>query len=140
MTKIGAKKTTHSQLKRSQYLQLIRWKQLQRNRKDGVLDELCCYLGPTKEKNTKKIWWSSEHSVTTGGQQKCDTISGRIRCLPPNRANNIENIEDKIMYNFHLYFDNDIMDKTAEYKNTRINETIVRLQRSDNFNESSQYT
>ena len=32
------------------------------------------------------------------------------------------------------------MDKTFECKNTRINETIVRLQRSDNFNESSQYT
>ena len=24
--------------------------------KDGVLEELCGYLGPKKDKNTKKIW------------------------------------------------------------------------------------
>ena len=105
--------------------------------KDGVLEELCGYLGPKKDKNTKKIWWSSEHPVATGRQRKCDTISGRISCLAPNsRANNIENIEDT----FHLYFDNDIMDKIVDCTNTRINETIACLQQSDNFNESSKYT
>ena len=41
---------------------------------------------------------------------------------------------------FHLYFDNDIMDKIVDCTNTRTNETIVRLQRSDKFNESSKYT
>ena len=52
--------------------------------KDGVLEELCCYLGPKKNKNTKKIWWSTEYPVATGRQRKCDTISGRISCLAPN--------------------------------------------------------
>ena len=105
--------------------------------KDGVLEELCGYLGPKKDKNTKKIWWSSEHPVATGRQRKSDTISGGISCLAPNsRANNIENIEDT----FHLYFDNDIMDKIIDCTNTKINETIERLQQSDNFNESSKYT
>ena len=32
------------------------------------------------------------------------------------------------------------MDKIVDWTNTRINETIARLQRSDNFNESSKYT
>ena len=85
----------------------------------------------------KKIWWSSEHRVATGTQRQCDTISGRISCLAPDsRAKNIENIGDT----FHLYFDNDIMDKIIDCTNTKINETIARLQRSDNFNESSKYT
>ena len=58
--------------------------------KDGVLEKLCGYLGPKKDKNTKKIWWNSEHPVTTGRQRKCNTISSRISCLAPNsRANNI---------------------------------------------------
>ena len=63
--------------------------------KDGVLEELYGYLGPKKNKNTKKIWWSSEHSVATSRHRECDTISVRISCLAPNyRANNIENIKD----------------------------------------------
>ena len=62
---------------------------------DGVLEEFCGYLGPKKDKNTKKIWWNSEHSVATGRQRKCDTISARISYLAPNsRANNIETTED----------------------------------------------
>ena len=74
---------------------------------DGVLEKRCGYLGPKKDKNTKKIWWSSEHPVATGRQRKCDTISDRISFLAPNsRANNIENIENT----FQLYFDNDIVD------------------------------
>ena len=98
--------------------------------KDGVLEKLCGYLGTKKNKNTKKIWWSLEHPVATGRQRKCDTISGRISCLAPNsRANT-----------FHLYFDNDIMDKLVDCRNTRIIKTIACLQRSDNFNESSKYT
>ena len=32
------------------------------------------------------------------------------------------------------------MEKTVDCTNTRINKTIARLQRSDNFNESSMYT
>ena len=85
----------------------------------------------------KKILWSSEHPVATGTQQKCDTISGRISCLAPaSRAKNIENIEDT----FHLYFDNDIMDKIIDCTNTKINETKEHFQQSDNFNESSKYT
>ena len=67
----------------------------------------------------------------TGRHQKCDTISGRISCLAPNsRANNIENIEDAL----HLYFANDTMDKIVDCTDTRVNETIACLQRSDNFN------
>ena len=67
----------------------------------------------------------------TGRQQKCDTISGRISCLAPNsRASNIENIEDAL----HLYFANDIIDKIVDWTDTRVNETIACLQRSDNFN------
>ena len=105
--------------------------------KDGVLEKLCGCLRLKKDKNTKKIWWSSEHPVATGRQRKCDTISNRISCFAPDStANNIENIEDT----FHLYFDNDIMDKIVDCTNTRINETIPRLQRIDNFNESSKYT
>ena len=105
--------------------------------KDGVLEELCGYLGLQKDKNTKKIRWSSEHPIITGRQRKCDTISGRISCLAPNsRANNIESINDT----FHLYFDNDIIDKIVDCTNTRINETITRLQQSGNLNESSKYT
>ena len=73
----------------------------------------------------------------TGRQQKCDTISGRISCLTPKtRASNIENIK----YTFHLYFHNDIKNNIVDCTNTRINETITRLQRSDNFNESSKCT
>ena len=88
--------------------------------KDGVIEE----LGPKKNKNTNKIWWTSEHAVATCRQQKCHTISGRISCLAPNsRANNIENIENT----FNLYFDNDIMDKIVNCTNTRIIETIVCL-------------
>ena len=105
--------------------------------KDVVLEERCVNLGPKKDKNTKKIWWSSEHPVVTGRQRKCHTILGTISCLALNsRANNIENIKDT----FHLYFDNDIMNKIVGCTNTRINETIARLQRSDNFNESSKLT
>ena len=51
-----------------------------------------------------------------------------------------ENPDQNIKDTFHLYFDNDIMDKIVDWTNTRINETIARLQRSDNFNESSKYT
>ena len=105
--------------------------------KDGVLEELCGYLGPKKDKNTKKIWQSSERPVATGRQRKCDTISGRISCLAlSSRGNNIENIKDT----FHLYFDNDIMNKVVDCTNTRINETIARLLRSDNLNKSSKLT
>ena len=113
-------------------------KQLTRNRNVHNMDSsLVGYLGRKKAKNTKKIWWSSEHTVATGRQRKCNTISGRISYLALNsRVNNIENIEDT----FHLYFDNDIMDKIVDCTNTRINETIARLQQSDNFNESSKYT
>ena len=104
--------------------------------KDCVLNELCGYFGPKKDKNTMKIWWSSEYSVATGRQRKCDTISGGISCLAPNSRANMENIEDT----FHLYFDNNIMVKIADCTNIRINETRARLQRIDNFNESSKYT
>ena len=70
------------------------------------MEELCCYLGTKKDKNTKKIWWSSEHPIATGRQRKWHTILGRISCLAPNsRANNIENIKDT----FHKYFDNNII-------------------------------
>ena len=101
------------------------------------MEELSGYLVPKKDKNTKKICWSSEHPITTGRQQKCDTISGRISCLVPNsRASNIENIKDT----FHLYFDNGVMDKIVDCTNTKINKTIALLQRSDNFSESSKYT
>ena len=95
------------------------------------------YRGPKKEKNTNKIWWSSKHPVATSTQRKYDTISGRISCLASNsRTNNIENIEDT----FHLYFHNDIMSKIVDCTNTRINETIAALLRSDSFNESSKYS
>ena len=105
--------------------------------KDGVSEELCGHLGPKKDKNTKEIYWISGHPVVTGRQQKCNTISGRISCLAPNsRVNILENIKDT----FHLYFDTDIMDKIFDCTNTRINETIARLQRSNNFNESSKST
>ena len=36
--------------------------------KDGVLEEIFDYLDRKKDKNTKKIWWSSEHQVATGRQ------------------------------------------------------------------------
>ena len=105
--------------------------------KGDVLVELCGYLGPKKDKNTNKIWWISEHPVATGRQRKCDTISGRISCLVQNsRANNIEDSKDTC----HLHFANYIMDKIVDCTNTRINETLARLQRCDNFNESIKYT
>ena len=44
------------------------------------------------------------------------------------------------IYIYQLYFDNDIVDKIVDCTNTRINETIARLQQTDNFNESSKYT
>ena len=52
--------------------------------KNVVLEKLRGYLGPKKEKNTKKIWWSSEHPVASVRQQKCDKVLGRISCLAPN--------------------------------------------------------
>ena len=105
--------------------------------KNGVLEKLCGYLGPKKNKNPNNIWWGSEHPVATGRQLKCGTTSGKISRLTPNsRAKNIEKIE----YTLHLYFDNDIMDKRADCTKTRINETMARLQRSDNFHEPSKYT
>ena len=103
--------------------------------RDGALKELCGYLGPKKDKSTKKIWWISKHPVAIGRQRKCDVISGRISCLAPNsRQNNIENIKDT----FHLHFDNDIIEKIVDCANTRINETIAHLKRSDKFNEYTQ--
>ena len=93
--------------------------------KNGVLEKLCGYLGPKKNKNPNNIWWGSEHPVATGRQLKCGTTSGKISRLTPNsRAKNIEKIE----YTLHLYFDNDIMDKRADCTKTRINETMARLQ------------
>ena len=96
------------------------------------------WLSQSKERQKKKNFGrNSEHPVATGRQQKWNIFSSRISCLAPNsRANNIENIEDT----FHLYIDNDIMDKIVDCTNTRINATIACLQRSDNFNESSNYT
>ena len=96
------------------------------------------WLSQSKERQKKKKFGrNSEHPVATGRQQKWNIFSSRISCLARNsRANNIENIEDT----FHLYFDNDIMDKIVDCTNTRINATIACLQRSDNFNESSNYT
>ena len=98
----------------------------------------CVVISVQRKTKTKiKFGRNSEHPVATGRQQKCNIFSSRISCLAPNsRANNIENIEDT----FHLYFDNDIMDKIVDCTNTRINATIACLQRSDNFNESSNYT
>ena len=59
--------------------------------KDGVLEEICGYFGPKKDKITKKIWRSSQHLVATGRHRKCDTILVRISCLAPNsKTNNIE--------------------------------------------------
>ena len=105
--------------------------------KDGVSEELCGHLGPKEDKNTKEIYWISGHPVVTGRQQKCNTISGRISCLAPySRVNILENIKDT----FYLYFDTDVMDKIVDCTNTSINETIARLQRSNNFNESSKST
>ena len=104
--------------------------------KDGVWENFVVILAQTKTETPPKNWWSLEHPVATGIQRKCDTISDGISCHAlHSRANNIGNIEDT----FHLYFDNDIIDKIVEYTNTSINETIARLQRSDNFNQSSKY-
>ena len=44
------------------------YKEIVHMNKDGVLEELCGYLGPKKNKNTKKIWWSSENPVATSRQ------------------------------------------------------------------------
>ena len=44
------------------------YKEFECMNKDGVLEELYGYLGQKKNKNTKKIWWSSEHPVATGRQ------------------------------------------------------------------------
>ena len=41
------------------------------------------FLGPKKNKNSNKIWWSLEHPVATGRKQKCDTISSGISCYSP---------------------------------------------------------
>ena len=91
---------------------------------------------PKERQKNPQNWSSLEHPVATGTQRKCDTISDGKSCHAlHSRANNIGNIEDT----FHLYFDNDIMDKIVEYANTSLNETIARLQRSDNFNQSSKY-
>ena len=63
--------------------------------KDGVLEEFSGYLGPKEDKNTKKIWWSSEYLVATSRKRKFDTISDRTSWLASNsRANNIENISN----------------------------------------------
>ena len=51
--------------------------------KYGVLNELCDYVGLKKDKNTKKIWWSSEQAVAAGRQRKCDTISGENKLSCP---------------------------------------------------------
>ena len=77
-------------------------------------------------KASSSHWW----------QRKCGTISSRVSFLAQSyRARNIENIEDP----FHLYFDNDIIDKIVDYIKFWINETTSRSQRSNNFNESSKY-
>ena len=34
------------------------YKEIGHMNRDGVLEKLCGYLGPKKDKNTKKIWWS----------------------------------------------------------------------------------
>ena len=38
--------------------------------KNDLLEELCGYLGPKKDKNTKKTWWSSEHPAATDRLRK----------------------------------------------------------------------
>ena len=43
-------------------------KEIEYMNKDGVLEELCGYLGPKKNKKTKKIRWSSENPVATSRQ------------------------------------------------------------------------
>ena len=118
-------------------------KQLTRNRNihdiDSSLDENNCkeIVYMNKDGVLEELFGRNHAMLFHFGQILCDTISGRISCLAPNSgASNIENIEDI----FHLYFDNDIMDKIVDCTNTRTNETIARLQQSDNFNESSKYT
>lgn len=44
----------------------------------------------------------------------------------------IESIEET----FLLFFDNEVVNKTVEYKNQRINMTIAHLQRTKDYNES----
>ena len=63
------------------------------------------------ENNYKEIVYMNKYGVL-------EELWSRISCLAPNsRANNIENIEDT----FHLYFDNDIMNKIVDCTSARIN-------------------
>ena len=90
------------------------------------------YLGPKKTKN-KKILWTSDQPVTTSRQGRCDTITGRRSCLVPStKASKIENIEDI----FHLFFDENMINKIVDHTNNGINETITRLQRVESYIKS----
>ena len=69
-------------------------------------------------KKNKMIFWTSEQLVTTGKEHTCDTVTGRTSCLISNmKATEIENIEDT----FHLFFDDNMMNKIGNHTNNRIN-------------------
>ena len=92
-------------------------KQLTRNRNihdiDSSLDENNCkeIVYMNKDGVLEELFGRNRAMPYHFGQIPCYTISGRISCLAPNSgASNIENIKDI----FHLYFDNDIMDKIVD--------------------------
>ena len=89
----------------------------------------------TKQKN-KKIFCTSEQPGTTGRQRRCDPITERMSCLVQNtKAAEIEKTKE----NFHLFFDENILNKIADHTKNRIKDTITRLQRVESYSKSISY-
>ena len=102
----------------------------------GNFEELT-YLGPKNNKNTKTLTWGSDYPPVVGRQHVCDTITGPTSCLLPNtKALEILSSDDA----FHLFFDDNIMDRILNKTNKKIQGTIRNLQTKETFRKSDKYS
>ena len=102
--------------------------------REGNFEEYVEYLSPKNDKKNKIIFWTSEQLVTTGRQRRCDTITGRTSCLVSNTKHQI--LKTEKTPTFHLFSDDNIINKIGDHTNKRINETITRLQRVESYDKS----
>ena len=78
------------------------------------------------------MFCTSEQPDTTGRQCICDPIIERMSCLVQNtKAGEIEKTKE----NFHLFLDENILNKIVDHTKNRIKDTITDLQRVESYSK-----
>ena len=94
---------------------------------NGQWESFTGYLGPKSNKDTEKIFWSSDEPSTIGRQRGCDVISGPVSCLKPNVMINTE------VDVWDLFIGDEMLTLVADKTNLRIRSTREKLSTSEKY-------